>query len=282
MNETEIKNDVEMTSEDISGKKKSFWTKFFDKFDDIDRFLYGKRLKFFVWGAMIVLIVAPLLDELFGVSKDKITFYSTFLFFIFLLVLFISWISTWRDDEGNFTRKRFLFQFKMYFHSSSDFVRENKGKTINEYLYSFSLFLVIGSICWKALQNVSVLIRKPIESIFGGRFETLRTFESITKNYYWIILVIGILILGYLYYTDKNILKKIKNDLVRLLFNWRKNIKVGVIKTDNIGFVINAKNEQLVNSIIQNNQSELFKNLMTSLQNWNPKNCYYEYEFQIT
>lgn len=280
MKENEIRNDVEMISEDILGKKKSFWTKFFDKFDDIDRFLYGKRLKFFVWGALIVLIIAPLLDELFGISKDKITFYSTFLFFLFILVLFISWISTWRDDEGNFTRKRFQFQIKLYFQSLSDFVKENKGKTLNEYLYSFSLFLVIGSVCWKALQNVSVLIRKPIEALFGGRFEILRTFENITKHYYWIVLILGILILAYLYYADKNILKKIKKDLFSLLLNWRKNKKVGIIKTENIGFVINAKDEQHVNAIIRNNQSDLFKELITSLQNWNPKNCYYEYEYQ--
>jgi hypothetical protein len=273
-------NEVITTTTDFSKKKKSFWTMFFDKFDNIDRFLYGKRLKFFVWGALLVLIIAPLLDELFGVSKDKITFYSTLLFFLFIIVLFISWISTWRDDEGNFTRKRFMFQIKLYFQTSSDFVKENKGKTMNEYLYSFSILLIIGSICWKALQNVSVLVRNPIESLFGGRFEILRSFESITRHYYWIVLIIGILVLVYLYYSDKNILKKIKKDLLGLLFNWRKNSKVGMIKTENIGFVINAKDEQHVNAIIKNNQSDLFKELITSLQNWNPKNCYYEYEFQ--
>lgn len=274
-------NDAKKSNSEFGGKKKPFLTKFFDKFDELDRHLYGKRLMFFVWCALIVLVVAPIFDELLGISKDKITFYSTLLFLLFIIVLFISWISTWRDDEGNFTLKRAWFQIKMYFQSSSDFVKENKGKTKEDYLYSTGLFFVIASFCWKALQNVSVFIRKPIEHLFGSRFDTLRSFESVTKHYYWIFLIIGLVILIYLYYSNNKILNKIKKDIGGILFNWKRTLKVEKIKFENVGYVINVKNEQHVKAILQNNKSGLFEELVTALQEWNPENCYYEYEFQI-
>ena len=80
-------NDAKKNTSGFEDKKKPFSTKFFDKLDELGRQLYGKRVMFFVWGALFVLIVAPIFDELFGISEDWITYFSTFLFLIFILVL---------------------------------------------------------------------------------------------------------------------------------------------------------------------------------------------------
>jgi hypothetical protein len=281
-NGNETSGNSPIVTVDSSSKKKSFWTVFFDKFDSIDRALYGKRLTLFVWGALIVLIISPIFDALFEVSRDRVTYWTTLLYLIFLLVLLLSWISIWRDDEGNFTRKRFLFQLKMYLQSFNDSIKENKGKTWEEYLYQAGSVFIVASICWRALQNVSVFIRKPIEALFECKIGLFRSFETVTHNYWWILLSIGIALIVIPFFFRSNFHEKIWRDIKCLLFNWRrKGEKVGVIKTKEVGFVIDVTDKQQVSSIIKSNQYHLFKELVSALQKWNPRNCYYEYEFQI-
>ncbi len=62
----------------------------------------------------MVLILAPLLDELLGVSGDKLTFYSTLVFFIFLVVLVMAFIGSWRDDTGNWSIPRQNQDLKLF------------------------------------------------------------------------------------------------------------------------------------------------------------------------
>lgn len=82
---------------------KSAITKLFDTVDTVDRIFYGRRMKFFIWGCMLVLIVAPILDELIGVQKDWFTYFSTLLFLIFDIILLLAFVGAWRDDTGNWT-----------------------------------------------------------------------------------------------------------------------------------------------------------------------------------
>lgn len=264
---------------------KTAMTKLFDTVDSVDRILYGKRMRFFILGSFLVLVIAPLIDIIFDIKKDWFTFYSTFSFFIFILILFLSLISSWRDDSGNWSFKRAKSKLKTYFENIKGTVETTKTSSQDETIYKLGQFLFFGGICWKALQNLSVFIRKPIE-YFNLHLLSLRKFEKFTNQYYWIPIVLGLGIIIYLYNKNPKILQRIKNEL-RELFGLKLSTKskysadiVTIIKNPNNEFVINAKTEHQISTAIASNKSNLFSDFAIAIQNWNPKGCYYEYEYQ--
>lgn len=261
-------------------------TKLFDTVDNIDRKLYGRRMKFFIWGCLLVLILAPLFDELLGVRYDRLTFYSTLLFFIFLVVLVLAFVGSWRDDTGNWSLPRAKSRLQTYYETLKDTVETTRTTSQDENLFTLGQFLFFGGIAWKALQNISVFIRKPIEGLFSTRFSSLRKFEVFTNHYYWIPIIIGLGVIFYLYKKNPQILERIKNEL-RQLFGWGSDeqtkysneiVRVEIKPTNEL--VINAKTEQQINSIKSASNSTLFNDFATALQNWNPRGAYYEYEYQ--
>ena len=265
---------------------KTFLTKLFDTIDSIDRKLYGKRMRFFVLGSILVLVVAPVIDVVFSIKEDRVTFYSTFVFFLFILVLFLSLISSWRDDTGNWSFKRVLSKLKVYFESAKDTVATARKNTKGETLYKLGTLLFFIGVGWKALQNVSVFVRKPVETFFGIHLPLYRKFEKATNSYCWIPFVVGLGILIYLYNQNPQILQRIKNEL-RELFGLKasKTSKytdtvVNIARNPNSEFVINSKQEASMNEVILNSKSNLFQDFATALQNWNPRGAYYEYEYQ--
>ena len=84
MEQTETKTTKDYINETLSQTNTAI-TKLFDTVDTVDRKFYGRRMKLFFWGCILVLIVAPILDELLGVQQDRITYFSTLLFLIFVL-----------------------------------------------------------------------------------------------------------------------------------------------------------------------------------------------------
>jgi hypothetical protein len=265
---------------------KTAMTKLFDTVDNIDRKLYGRRMKFFIRGCLFVLILAPLLDELLGIRDDKITFYSTLVFFIFLVVLVLAFVGSWRDDTGNWSLQRAKSRLLTYYETFKDTVETTKTTSQDENLFTLGQFLFFGGIAWKAFQNISVFVRKPIEGLFSTRFTSLRKFEIFTNHYYWIPIIIGLGVIFYLYKKNPQILERIKNEL-RQLFGWGSDeqtkyskdfLKVEIKPTNEL--VINAKIEQQINSIKSVSNSTLFNDFVTALQNWNPRGAYYEYEYQ--
>jgi hypothetical protein len=263
---------------------KTAMTKLFDTVDNIDRKLYGRRMKFFIWGCLIVLILAPLLDMY--VRGDKFTFYSTLVFFIFLVVLVLAFVGSWRDDTGNWSLQRAKLRLQTYYETFKDTVETTKTNSKDENLFTLGQFLFFGGIAWKAFQNISVFVRKPIEGLFSTRFTSLRKFEIFTNHYYWVPIIIGLGVIFYLYKKNPQILERIKNEL-RQLFGWgsdkqtkySKDVLKVEIKTTN-ELVINAKIEQQINSLKSAINSTLFNDFLTALQNWNPRRAYYEYEYQ--
>lgn len=101
-------------------RKKTWITKLFDSVDGIDRKLYGKKLKYFIRLSLVVLILAPLLDGLFKDRKDIITFISTFCFLVFIVIITLAWIGSWRDDNGNWTFSRAVSRLKTYIQIMMD------------------------------------------------------------------------------------------------------------------------------------------------------------------
>jgi hypothetical protein len=265
---------------------KTVITKLFDTFENIDRKLYGRRMKFFIRGCLLVLILAPLLDELLGVSGDKLTFYSTLVFFIFLVVLVMAFIGSWRDDTGNWSIPRAKSRLKTFYETLKDTVETTSTNSKDEFFFTVGQFFFFGGIAWKALQNISVFVRKPIEELFSTRITSLKKFEIFTNHYYWFPIIIGLGVIFYLYNKNPQILERIKNEL-RQLFGWGSNeqskysnetVKVEIKPTSDL--VINAKEEQQINRIKSASNSLLFNDFATALQNWNPRGAYYEYEYQ--
>jgi hypothetical protein len=276
------------TTKDILNltKTKSVLTKFFDSVDNVDRKLYGKRMPLFLWGCVLVLIISPILDELFGVSDDRITHFTTTIFFFFLLTLVLAFAGSWRDDTGNWSFPRAKSRLTIYFQILKDNFETTRTTSKDENLFKFGKFLFFGGIAWKALQNISVFIRKPIEGLFDFYWEILRKFEKITNHYYWIPLVLGVSIIIFLYNKNPQILVRIKKDL-RNLFGWNQYaqtkysseiIKMEMNNRDEL--VINAKTEIQINSVIANSKSVLFNDFAIALQNWSPNTANYEWQYQ--
>jgi len=78
-------------------------SKFFDTIDNIDRYLYGRKMKNFILGSIMVLVIAPLLDEILEIPYDRLTYLTTFIFFLYTVIIILAWVSAWRDDEGKWT-----------------------------------------------------------------------------------------------------------------------------------------------------------------------------------
>jgi hypothetical protein len=265
---------------------KTAMTKLFDSVDNIDRKLYGRRMKFFIWGCLLVLIIAPIIDELIGVGGDELTFYSTLLFFIFLVLLVLAFVGSWRDDTGNWSLQRAKSRLQVYYETLKDTVETTRTNSKDENIFTLGQFLFFGGIAWKALQNISVFVRKPIEGLFSSRFPSMRKFEIFTNHYYWVPIILGLGVIFYLYKKNPQILVRIKNEL-RQLFGWssaeqtrysNEVVRVNIRPTNEL--VINAKIEQQINNIKLANKSTLFNDFATALQSWNPRGAYYEYEYQ--
>lgn len=265
---------------------KTAMTKFFDTIDDIDRFLYGRRMKIFIWGCLLVLIVSPLIDEFICRQNDKATYFSTFLFFIFLLVLVLAFIGSWRDDTGNWSLARAKSRIQTYYETLKDTIDITRTTSKDENLFTIGQILFFGGIAWKALQNISVFVRKPIEVLFSTRLYSVRKYEAYTNHYYWVPIILGLGVIFYLYNQNPQILERIKSELKQLL-GWgspedtkyeKEGLTVDIKPTNDL--VINAKTEQHINSIKLASNSTLFNDFATALQNWNPRGAYYEYEYQ--
>jgi hypothetical protein len=256
-------------------------SKFFNAIDNIDRYLYGRKMKNFILGSIFVLLVAPILDELLEVPYDRLTFLTTLLFFFYVLIIFLAWISAWRDDEGKWTAQRAVSRLTMYYKISKDTAAETRTNSKDELLYRSGRLLFIGAICWKASQNLSVFIRKPLENFFHKNMIRFRHFERFTNHYYWVALVLGLGIMIYLYRSNPKILERIKKDL-RQLFSGRsyENYNNSAITIDVDKLVIHSSQDDHIKSVSAKNKSALFNDFVNAMQKWKPDNFHYEYEFQ--
>ena len=264
-------------------------TRFFDWIDSLDRLLYGKRMRYFLVCSIVVLIVAPFVDWLwehfYGNNGDILTFCATLLFFILNLILAFSFISSWRDDTGNWSLERAKSKVSAYWEDAKISIETTKANPLEERLYQLGVFLFLGGIGGLALHHLSVFIRKPLEH-FHSDPELLIKFEKITYPYSWIPVLVGVCLGYYLYRNNPIILHRIKNEL-RQLFGFELNQEAlytleiePVIKDAVTDFVINAKTENHFTSILQTGHSNLYMDFAIAVKNWNPRNYNTEYEYQ--
>lgn len=254
-------------------------SKFFNAIDNVDRYLYGRKMKNFILGSIFVLLLSPILDELLEVPQDRLTYLTTLVFFLYVLIIFLAWISAWRDDEGKWTWQRAKSRLIMYYKISKDTAIETKTNSKDELLYKCGWGLFFGAICWKAVQNLSVFIRKPLESIFGGRMVKFRNFERITSHWYWVALLVGIGIMIYLFRSNPKILERIKKDL-RQLFSSKQSYQNASIKIDEDMLVVHTTHDEHIQAISASSKSVLFNDFALAMQKWKPDIFHYEYEYQ--
>ena len=277
-------NNIE-SDEQILNNKKTTITKFFDVIDLIDRRLYGIKMNLFLIGCILVIIAAPFIDELLKIDNDQLTFLSTFVFFILVLILILAFISSWRDDNGNWTLERAKSRLEIYYEINKERLSQTKTNSKEENLYTIVQYMFFIGLTWKGFQNLSVFIRKPLENIFSIRLSTLRNFERFTRHYYWIVLAIGIVILVYLYEKNPNILKRVKKEL-RGIFGFRNNNNkynlevVRLSNKSNAEMIISLKKEDQINAALTSSKSLLFKDFVGAIQYWEPSKFNQEFKYR--
>jgi len=249
-------------------------SKFFDRIDSIDRYLYGRKMKNFVIGSILVVIVMPLLDELMEVPYDRLTYYTMLFFFFYTLLLILAWVSSLRDENGKWAWKPIQSRLVTYYHILKNTARATKTNSRDEKFYRVASVMIIGAVCWKATQNLSVFVRKPLENIFDDRIDKLRNFESITRHWYGPVLIIGIGIMIYLIRTNPQILSRIKKEL-RQFFGNRANTWSNPSESLSIKI-----NQDHMEKVLAGSTSQKFNQFIAALQSWKPRNFRYECEYQ--
>lgn len=261
-------------------------SKFFDFIDNVDRYLYGRKMKNFITGAVLVLIIAPFLDWILEVPYDRLTWLSTFVYLIYVVLIVLAWVSAWRDDDGKWTWARAKSRLLTYYGTLKDTVSETRTNAGAENLYTAAKILFWGSICSKALQNVSVFARKPLQNLFSTRFSDWRHYEVLISRWYWVFLLISIGIFVYLYRTNPKILERIKREFLQFFSSTNtqggkySNEVVTIQTQDAKDLVVASRRDEQMQSISKLNNTQLFGDFVSTLKKWNPGNCKYEYEFQ--
>jgi hypothetical protein len=196
-----------------------FLTKMLDFADGIDRWfqLHGGKLKWFIGLSFGVVVVAPLIDTLRGDWRDRWTAWSTVFLLIFLFVMLLAWLGSLRDDEGNWSLKRVWSSIWTNIQININFIIDGFNLPKEELFYRLSTYLMLGSFGWKALQNVSVLVRKFYESTFHTQWQTLHTFERTTNQWTPWVFFFGLAILLLLIIKNKTIWKNLVQDFLPFL-----------------------------------------------------------------
>lgn len=262
--------------QDIKSNPSKFW----DTIDNIDRYLYGRKMKNFLIGSIAVLVIAPILDWILEVPYDRLTWLATFSLMLYVLLIILTWINAWRDDNGKWTFQRAKSRLITYYQTFRDTIATAQKNSRHENLYRLGFGAFFAGLGWKSLQNLSVFVRKPIQKITGHTMIKFIHFEKITRNWYWVPILLSFIIMYYLWRTDRKIMKRVKDDLLSLFGNSRYRRSAQAIKITNDELVIDATREDQVGLIVSNSKSTLFNDFVNALKVWQPGNCVNEYEYQ--
>jgi hypothetical protein len=260
-----------------------FLTKMLDFADGIDRWfqLHGGKLKWFIGLSFGVVVVAPLIDTLRGDWRDRWTAWSTVFLLIFLFVMLLAWLGSLRDDEGNWSLKRVWSSIWTNIQININFIIDGFNLPKEELFYRLSTYLMLGSFGWKALQNVSVLVRKFYESTFHTKWQALRTFERTTNQWTPWVFFLGLAILLFLIYKNKTIWKNLVQDFLPFLASTKEyKIDNSTLKLSSSNLVINAKDKDQVSMMLNGKHPELFNDFIKAIQKWTPKSFDSEFEFE--
>src|SRR4051794_20269208 len=100
------------TKENLQSVNKGL-NKFFDFTIKVDNYLVGLRMIIFLFSSLVIVVGYSICDWI-GINSTPYDVIFVFLYFSFILNTFFAWIGSWRDDNGNWTWKRFIFKIIMY------------------------------------------------------------------------------------------------------------------------------------------------------------------------
>lgn len=255
------------TKENLQSVNKGL-NKFFDFTINVDNYLDGKRMKIFLISSLIIVVGYNICDWL-KINSTPGDLIFILLYFSFILNTFFAWIGLWRDDNGNWTWKRFMFKIKMYIHYLKESQKKYKNKNKLQYLYQTGLFLFFTGISLKSIHLLIIYLR----------WATNKLVPNIFSDYViWFNAAVGAgaFILIYLGIKHKEVF-----DLKAL---WSGNSKAKrLISKININsdYIINMSDSSHVSQLIEiNNNNNSFKEFITTLSQWKPKKYHYEYEYE--
>lgn len=233
---------------------------FFDFFREIDYFLQGRRSNLFIFGALTVVVFAPLIDYLILPRRLSLTSVATYLYLLFILVSLLAWAGKFRDENNKWSFKRFVERIQLSFKIIKATINAIKQKDKNSQLFIIAVWIFMLGFIIKALQNISEIFRMPFQTFFGAKMGMLRTFESYTALGF-ILIIIGVIIFIYLHFSKKL-------NLLEVLFNKEKPHVIQLsIQND---YVVNTKNKEQIKNIISSNPDSIFRATLNAISNWNP------------
>jgi hypothetical protein len=195
--------------------------------------------------------------------------------------MLLAWLGSLRDDEGNWSLKRVWSSIWTNIQININFIIDGFNLPKEELFYRLSTYLMLGSFGWKALQNVSVLVRKFYESTFHTKWQALRTFERTTNQWTPWVFFLGLAILLFLIYKNKTIWKNLVQDFLPFLASTKEyKIDNSTLKLSSSNLVINAKDKDQVSMMLNGKHPELFNDFIKAIQKWTPKSFDSEFEFE--
>jgi len=251
--------------------------KIFDLVQAFNRKVFGKKIEYFIIGTICIVLVGPFLDLILETRGDKVTVFLTLSLLIYVILLLLAFIFSWRDDKG-WQWKILRSGLKAYYYVYKDKI--GNLKYTKSTLLILAKYLFFSSIFLKGIKILSYFLR---ENIFAFNNKNLQNIERITEILFWIILIVSVIMILYLYRKSQEIRNNIKKSISQFLrpekpVSGNKILKI--LKPENSSLVINAKDTIHINSVEFTNKSGLFIDVVKALSKWKPHKKKYEWEYE--
>lgn len=246
---------------------------FFDFWVLLDYYLQGKHRNLYVYGAIFVVLVAPILDYILLPQRMSITVISTHAFLLLLIFSTLAWAGKFKNEHNQWSFKRAFHRFKLYFFTIKDIFTTLLSKDKHHKWFIFGTFLIMVGFIFKALQNVSEVIRRPLEMYTDRPLKGIVFFEQVTSVGF-VLVGIGLVIL-----ITLNILNKEYN-LFKIFIQKKHRPHVMQLAVDNNLTVVNSRDKLQISGLLASNPDPIFKATMNALSLWRPKKMRLESEYE--
>ncbi len=246
---------------------------FFDFFVLLDYYLQGKHRNLYIYGAIVVVLIAPILDYILLPQRMSITVIFTHAYLILLIFSILAWAGKFKNEKNQWSFKRAFHRFKLYFFTIKDTFQTLLQKDQHNQWFIFGTFLIFAGFIFKALQNISELIRRPLETYTDRPLKGIVFFEQVTSIGF-VLVIIGSIIL-----ITLNVLNKEYN-LFRIFVQKKHRPHVMQLKIDNKLTIINSRDKLQISSLLASNPNPIFKATINALSLWHPSKMHLESEYE--
>lgn len=247
---------------------------FFDFFVLVDYYLQENRRNLYVYGAILVVLIAPILDYILLPQRMSITVISTHIFLVLLILSTLAWAGKFKNEDNKWSFKRIWHRLQFYFSNLKEVYLELKGRDNHQTLFIIGTFLIISGFIGKALQNVSEVIRRPIELFTDRPLKGIVFFEQATSLGF-VFIIVGIIVLLYLNFVNKQ-----DYNLFKIFIQKKMRPHAMQLTIDNSLTVIHSKNKLQISNLLASNPDPIFKKTINTLSLWSPKKMRLESEFE--